>query len=183
MSRSPAGRTAPPRSHSPTDALLSALGAALIVLVPGLAALATGRVLLFPSLGPSALHQALTPEHPSSRAYNVLVAHLLGVACGFAAVYAFGLVDAPSVFVAKSVTAAHVGAAVTAVAAATLLEIALHATHPPAASTTLLITLGTFKPTAGDVTALLLGVLIVAVVGELCRRLRLRQPHQHEPRD
>jgi hypothetical protein len=168
---------APSRARTPAipDAVWTPLTVAVLTLVPGLVGLATGRVLLFPSLGPTALLQAHTPEHPSARPYNVVVSHLLGMGSGFAAVTAFGIAAAPSVFEARSLSPAHVGAAVVAIALSVLLELLLRASHPPAASTTLLVALGTFKPTVRDATALVLGVLIVAAAGEAVRRLRLRR--------
>ena len=178
----PSPRHAPPSDATasdtppPTvDAPITALLVALVVLVPGLVGLATGRVLLFPSLGPTALLQAHTPEHPSARPYPVVVSHLVGVAAGMGAVIAFGLATAPSVFEAGALSPARVGAAVVAVAVATAVEILLRASHPPAASTTLLVALGSFKPTARDVAALVIGVLVVAATGEAGRGLRLRR--------
>jgi len=56
----------------------------------------------------------------------------------------------------------------------TMLGIALaRASHPPAAATTLLISLGGFRPTVHDALTIAAGVLVVAVVGEALRRLRL----------
>jgi hypothetical protein len=67
-------------SHDSADAIISPLVAAGITALPGLLALASGQVLLFPSLGPSAVMQAHSPEHRSSRFYNVVVSHLAGLA-------------------------------------------------------------------------------------------------------
>ena len=168
--RAPAAPAPPPIA----DAAITALLVGLVVLVPGLLGLATGRILLFPSLGPTALLQAHTPEHPSARPYPVIVSHLVALAAGMGAVLAFGLADAPSVFEARALAPARVAAAVAAVVAAVLVEILLRASHPPAASTTLLVALGSFRPNARDVAAVVLGVLVVAAVGEVARRLRLR---------
>jgi hypothetical protein len=44
--------------------------------------------------------------------------------------------------------------------------ILLHASHPPAAATTLLVALGGFKPTVHDALIVIIGVLIVATIGE-----------------
>jgi hypothetical protein len=161
-----------PRARRIPDVVWSPLVAGLIILVPGLVGLATGKVLLFPSLAPTAILQAHTPEHPSARAYNVVVAHLLGLFIGFGAVVAFGIATAPSVFELRSLSPERVGATVVAMMVALLLEHVLRATHPPAAATTLLVALGAFKPTMRDTVAVVSGVLMVAVVGEAFRRLR-----------
>lgn len=152
----------------------AALATALVVLVPGVVGLATGSLLLFPSLAPSALIQAHTPEHPSARLYNVIVSHFGALLCAYLAVALFGLTQAPSVFELKSLSPARVGAAVLAVFLGTLLELVLRASHPPAASTALLVALGSLKPTVRDTTAVVVGVLIVGFAGEAVRRLRLR---------
>ena len=157
-----------------SEAVWSPVATSLIALVPGLVGLATGSLLLFPSLGPTALIQAHTPEHPSARFYNVVVAHLGALGCAYGAVALFGLTRAPSIFEQHHLSAARVGAAVLALALGTLLELLLRASHPPAASTALLVALGSFKPVLHDAVQVIFGVLIVATVGEGFRRLRLR---------
>jgi hypothetical protein len=50
----------------------------------------------------------------------------------------------------------------------------LKASHPPAAATTLLVSLGGFKPTISDVTHVVIGVLIVAIAGKILRQIRVK---------
>jgi hypothetical protein len=167
-----------PEARSPVralpDGVWTPLATAVIVLVPGLVGLAAGRPVLFPSLGPTALMQAHDPDHPSSRFYNVVVSHLLGLGSAFLLVTLFGIAQEKSVFEVGHLSWARVGAAVLAVTLAAVLEMLLRASHPPAASTTLLAALGSFHPTARDTLTVAIGVLAVAVVGELLRRLRAR---------
>jgi CBS-domain-containing membrane protein len=66
-------------------------------------------------------------------------------------------------------------AAVLAVALNMLGGLLLRASHPPAAATTLLVALGGFKTTVHDAVTVIVGVLIVAIVGEVLRRIRLGQ--------
>jgi hypothetical protein len=148
------------------------VGSALTTLAPGLAALATHTVLLFPSLGPTALMQAHARDHKTARPYNVIVGHALGLASGFLFVGLFGLKDSPSVFELHAVSAARVSASIAALALAALFEVLLDAAHPPAASTTLLASLGSFKPTWSQTAQVAFGVLIVAVIAEGVRRYR-----------
>jgi hypothetical protein len=150
------------------------IGAGLTTLAPGLAALAAHSVLLFPSLGPTALMQAHAPQHESSHPYNVVVGHAVGLGSAFLFVWLFGLAHAPSVFEVHAVWASRVWATVLAIMLAALLEVALKAAHPPAASTTLLASLGSFKPTWGQTAQVAIGVAIVAIVGEGVRRYRIR---------
>jgi len=61
------------------DIIWAPLATGAIVLIPGVVGLAAGRPWLFPSLGPTAYLQATQPQHPTSRFYNVLVGHLIGI--------------------------------------------------------------------------------------------------------
>lgn len=158
--------------------LWTPLVAGFVVLVPGLLSLATGQVLLFPSLAPTAAIQANDPHDRAARFYNVVVGHLAGLASACLVVMTLGLANLPSVFVTQHVTPLRVVAAVLSVMLALFVEKRLHAFHPTAASTTLLVALGSFKPVWQDVTQIVSGVLIVATVGEGFRRLNLRlHPH------
>lgn len=161
--------------RSVPDAVWTPLATALITLVPGLVGLAAGRPALFPSLGPTALMQAHDPDNPSSRPWNVVVSHGVGLGSAFLAVTLFGIAMEKSVFEVGHLSWARVGASVLAVALAAVLEMVLRASHPPAASTTLLASLGSFHPTLRDTLTVALGVLTVAAAGEVFRRLRARR--------
>jgi len=163
------------RHWIPRETLWAPLVVATLILAPGLAGLAFGRLVLFPSLGPSALMMAHFPDHRTSRFYNVVVSHLLGLASGFVVVAILGLANAPSVVDANRITVARVAACILAIALATGLELAFDAVHPPGAATTLLVALGTFKPSIRDAATVVAGILIVAAVGDVARRIRLRQ--------
>ena len=167
-----------PRLLSFHTAVLSAA----VTAVPGIVALLTGQLLLFPSLGPTAVMLSYEPEHRSARIYNVIVSHIGGLLSDFAAVWLFGLAHTPSIFHVRVLSVPRVAAAVLAILLAVLLELALDAAHPPATATTLLAALGSFRPTWHDGLAVTAGVLIVAMAGELGRyaQRRLRAAHAHE---
>jgi CBS-domain-containing membrane protein len=80
----------------------------------------------------------------------------------------------PNIMAGGQLTAGRVWASVLGIAMTSLAALLLRASHPPAGSTSLLVTLGAFstKQDAYDVVA---GVLIVACAGEILRRLRLRR--------
>jgi hypothetical protein len=145
------------------------------MLLAGALALAFHQVWLFPSLGPTAFLQTETPGEKPARFYNTTVGHLIGLLAGLGAVLVFAAGD-PPVFTAHALTWGRVLASVAAVALTSLGGHLLKAQHPPAAATTLLITLGGFRPTLHDMLAIVVGVLLVAVVGELFRRLRAGEP-------
>lgn len=144
----------------------------ILMLIPGLMALVTGRVWLFPSLGPTAFLQAEAPTLPMSRLYNTLIGHLVGIIAGYLAVIMLGLNGADSVFVIHRVTVGRMWASVIAVTLTLAGQILFKAAHAPAAATTLLITMGGFQRKWSDVADLAVGILIVAFMGECLRRLR-----------
>jgi CBS-domain-containing membrane protein len=160
------------------DLVWAPLVGGILTLIPGLIGLAAGSVWLFPSLGPTAFLQAASPQHPSSRFYNTLVGHLVGITAGVIAVVVVGASLEPSVLASHQLFPRRVWASALAIALTLLLQLLLRANHPPAAATTLLMTLGGFSPTWKDILTIIIGVAIVAFTGELLRRLRLAQPGQ-----
>lgn len=169
------------------DYLWTPVAAALLVLVCGLLGVATNQLWLFPSLGPTAFLLAHSPHEPTSRFYNVVVGHLVGLAAGYAALAVFGGFGAPALFAAHELAPVRVWASALAVGLALAGQIATRSFHPPAAATTLLVALGGFRPTLGDAGAVVAGVLIVAVAGELLRHVHdeldavERELHASEP--
>ncbi|MEA2574680.1 MAG: hypothetical protein QOH93_1978 [Chloroflexia bacterium] len=159
---------------APTAAGLLMLVVGVLALVAGwLAGMANGFPWLFPSLGPTAYLQAESPAHPASRFYNTVVGHMVGLAAGFAGVFALGAYNDPVVLVKHELTWGRAGAAAIALALTLLVALLLKASHPPAGATTLLVALGAFK--IEDILTVVAGVLIVAVAGEAVRRMRLGQ--------
>ena len=152
----------------------SPIFATCVLLVPASIGLISGQLLLFPSLGPIAVMQAHLPRHRSSRLYNILVSHLVGLAAADLFVILFGLAAAPSVFYTQHLSGARVMVTLLALLVGTGAELILRASHPPAAATTMLAALGSFRPTAHDTAWVVSGVVIVAVVGDAGRRFRMR---------
>lgn len=146
--------------------------AGLLTLLVGLASLLVGRPFLFPSLGPTAYLQAENPAHPNVRFYNIVAGHLIGLGAGLLGVFLFGAMDDPVTLVSHQLTVGRLGAAVVALALTLLVAMLLKASHPPAGATTLLVALGSIK-TMADMVSLAVGVLIIAALGELARRLRI----------
>jgi CBS-domain-containing membrane protein len=96
---------------------------------------------VFPSLGPTAVLFFYTPMLPAASPRNTIYGHAIGILCGYGALLAFGLQDAPPA-TAAGVDAARVGAAALSLAATGALMILVRAAHPPAGATTLIISLG-----------------------------------------
>jgi hypothetical protein len=176
---------APDRVANIPDWIWGPVGSAATLAVVAASSLLTGTPLLFPSLGPTAALVATQPASPTSRLWNILVGHLGGIAAGFLALLAFGALHAPTLFRDQVLDPGRAWASVLALALTILLGIAMRASHPPAAATTLLVTLGGIQRT-DQVIALAMGVVLVGLVGEALRRLRLERlapAQRYAPKD
>jgi len=169
-------RSSKPKRFPPgvSDIVWAPLAAAFLMLIAGLIGLLAHQPWLFPSLGPTAFLQAEQPEQPTARFYNTIVGHLHGLLAGIIAVLILGANLAPPVLSTGELTPVCVWASVLAVGLNMWFGFLLKASHPPAAATTLLVSLGGFKPTWQDALTIMIGVLIVAIAGEMLRRYRLK---------
>lgn len=148
--------------------------AGILILLVGAVSLVAGQPWLFPSLGPTVFLQTENPELPSSRFYNTVVGHMVGLSAAFLAVVVTGAADAPSVLSSGYLVEARLWASVAAVMLSLFFMMLLHASHPPSAATTLLITLGGFSVNMHDALTILVGVVIISVSGEWFRQLRFQ---------
>jgi hypothetical protein len=163
-----------PKTPSPAafpDQVWSPLMSAVLTFIVGALSVIFGQVWLFPSLGPTIYLQTEKPAEPAARFFNVVAGHLIGLIAGFAGAFLLNAYSDPIPLVDKQFTWARVGAAVVALALTLFLGLLFKATHPPAGATTLLTALGSIK-TAQDAINLMIGVLIIAFVGEFVRRMR-----------
>lgn len=155
------------------DPVWAPIAVALLTLAVGVPALLFGmQPWLLPSLGPTAFLQVMFPALPGSRLYNAIVGHAGGLICGFIGVALFNAWNDPAVLTDHQLTVGRLGAATVAMALSILVGILLRASHPPAAATVLLVALGSLKDQQ-QIVAFAIGLLIISVVGELVRRLRL----------
>lgn len=109
-------------------------------LMAGLA-IASGTPIVFPSLGPTAFLQFAQPLSPGSAPRNTVLGHGIGILCGYLAVLAFGIEHPPAVM-DFSGEIHRVLAAGTSLAATCALMVITRTEHPPAAATTLIVSLG-----------------------------------------
>ncbi len=113
-----------------------------LVLVPGMAAWALGKPMIFPSLGPSAF--ALVLDGNENGAWRVVGGHLVGVLSGLLAyhVIAHGL-GLASLSPALGFDGLRIVASGTTSIALTVVGMwAARASHAPACATTLIVSLG-----------------------------------------
>jgi hypothetical protein len=155
------------------ELLWSPVAAGALMILVGVTAWMAGKPWLIPSLGPTAYLQAETPAHPSTRFYNTVTGHLIGLSMGFLSVMMFDAWQSPSPLLDHQLGIARVWASGLALSLTILVALLLKASHPPAGATTLLVSLGALR-TRADALSMIGGVLLVAVLGEVVRKLRLK---------
>jgi CBS domain-containing membrane protein len=141
---------------------------ALAMVVSGSAAYAFKLPLLFPSTGPTAFLFFEAPMSPAASPRNTLIGHFVAVVVGGISLYAFGLLDEPSVL-QEGVTLARVGDAALSVALAGAILLLLKSSHPPSGATVLIVSLGLLR-TPGGMISLMVGVAILTATGWLINR-------------
>ena len=157
-----------------SELLIDTLGEGVLLFVVAAAGWAAHQPLVFASLGPTAYEQVARPDDRTSRLFNVIAGHLIGLAAGFVAVFVCGASGAPKVTVPGFVSAPRVAAialAVTLTAGGTLL---LKARQAAATATSLLVALGEMQSARGAA-VIVTGIALIALIGEPVRRLRARQ--------
>ena len=96
---------------------------------------------IFPSLGPTAFMFFFTPTSPSASPRNAVFGHAIGILCGYGALWLTGLQYAAPATV-MGVHDPRIIAAAVSLAGTGAFMILFRAVHPPAAATTLIISLG-----------------------------------------
>ncbi len=156
-----------------SDLLWATLGEGGLVLAVAAIGWVTRQPLIFASLGPTAYELVEQPQLRSARIYNVIVGHLVGLGAGFAALYLLNAWAAPQVLTSGVVSAQRLWAATLAAMLTTFVTLILKASQPAALATTLLVALGVMQ-TRRDTVAIVVGVIIIAALGEPVRRFRLK---------
>lgn len=122
-------------------ALTSGFNGALSVALLAVLAMLTQEPFIFPSVGASAFILFYRPLVAAASPRNTLVGHLTGLLAGWASLWVFGLLGAPSAFEA-GVDAQRVAATAVGMGLTCGVMVALRAAHPPAAATSLLVSMG-----------------------------------------
>jgi CBS-domain-containing membrane protein len=133
------------------------------------AAWATGSPFVFPSLGPTAFLFFYTPTAASAAPRNTVFGHLIGALAGYLALVVFGLTESAPAF-ETGVSAARVGAAAVSLGLTSGLMVWFRVPHPPAGATTLIVSLGILR-TPGQLSVLMLAVVLLTVQGFVINRL------------
>jgi CBS-domain-containing membrane protein len=157
-----------------------ALLSALVISLVGALGIAARQPWLFPSLGPTVFLLTANAADPAARPWNILVGHAIGACAGFGALFFCGAQETPSVFAADAVSISRAAATALAVGATMLLQSKAGAMHPPAAATTMLITLGGMKPAWSTIVAIAVGVMLAAGLGYAARAALGGSPNAEE---
>ena len=150
------------------DVARPALASVFLILPLGALAVLAREPLLFPSLGPTIFIQVHAPKSKAARPWNNVAGHALGVLAAVIALWVTGAVHDPSA-TSAALTWGRALASALAVALSTAAQIPLRAAHPPAAATTLLITLGAVACDPHAIGVLFAGVLLTVVLERLVR--------------
>jgi CBS domain-containing membrane protein len=130
---------------------------------------AAHQPLAVPSLGPTAFLIFDYPRRPSASPRNAVFGHAIGIGAGYLALLAFGVGRAPSALAGGLSTERAAAAGLSLGLTAGLMAL-LNLPHPPAAATTLIVSLG-FVTRPVEFAALMGGVVIIVAEGFLLDRL------------
>lgn len=119
----------------------------------------TDAPLIFPALGPTIFLAFSHPMSPRSSPRNIVLGHLVGCLCGWGSLAAFGLLSEESVLTAR-VGLPHALAVGLSLALTSGILVLFSLEHPPAVSTTLILSLG-FMSSPSDLAVLMLAVVLV----------------------
>jgi hypothetical protein len=154
------------------DLVIAPVCEAALLAAVGWAGWVSHQPMIFTSLGPTAYELVETPHRRSANPYSIIVGHLLGVVSGYLSLGITGAWWAPSVSIGL-VAQQRLSAACVAAALTVFLTLLLRASQPAALSTTLLIALGTMEKPK-DALVIMAAVLLMTLIGEPLRRIRLR---------
>ena len=152
-----------------------------LILLTGVMSLATDQPLLFVALGPSVVVIAGNPGHATARLRNIVVGHLIAIVCAWVAVMLVGAGSTSAFLTGGGSATARMWAGAIAVALTVVLQPLLRSYHPPAAATALLLSLGFAKFSLKPLSAMVAGVVVVAVLGAWFQRVRLTAINGNSP--
>ena len=132
-------------------------------------AMAWKTTFIFPSLGPTAFMVFFNPASAAASPRNAIIGHAIGILCGYGALWLTGLVDAAPATVA-GVHDPRIVAAAVSLATTGAFMILFNVVHPPAAATTLIISLGIITAPV-HLLVIELAVVVLAIQAIVVNRL------------
>lgn len=161
--------------------LISGFHGALSIGLLAVIALLTQEPFIFPSVGSSAFILFYRPLVAAASPRNVLLGHTIGVLTGWASLWMFGLLGAPSAFEA-GMDGMRVAATAVGMGLSCALMVWLRAAHPPAAATSLLVSMGLIS-SLWHLPLLLAGALILVLQAFVMHRVAGVKYPYWAPRD
>jgi CBS-domain-containing membrane protein len=149
--------------HNRGNAAYTFIGSLFAIGLSGLWAYIVKQPLVFPSLGATAFLIFETPMAEVGSPRNTIIGHTVGILAGALSLAIFGLLHAPSVYVA-GITLGRVGAIALAVALTGGALRVLRAAHPPAGATTIIVASGLLH-TPRQMLDILVGVVLLTIAG------------------
>jgi CBS domain-containing membrane protein len=122
-------------------ALFSAITSCISIVLMSIIALITQTSFIFPSLGPTAFLFFYAPTSPAASPRNTICGHAVGIAIGYFSLWITGLTTAGPML-HEGVTWPRVIAVGLSLSLTTGFMVLLNLPHPPAASTTLIVSMG-----------------------------------------
>ena len=147
-----------------TKSIFAFVNGSVAIGIMSLAQVATQQPLIFPSLGPTASLFFYRPSAPSSAPRNAVLGHACGVLIGLVCFWVFALLFG------SGTAAAQIGAAAVSLGLISAIMIAAEIPHAPAASTTLIVSLG-YMTRWQEALAIIAAVLMLVAQAWLFNRL------------
>ena len=150
--------------HRLTRSVFAFASGAVAIGIISTAAVCTGQPLIFPSLGPSAFLFFSQPTASTSSPRNAILSHGGGILVGWGSYWLFGL------FFGFDTATAQVAAAAVSLGLISALMVAANIAHAPAASTTLIVSLGLMVQWQ-ELMAVMVGIILLTVQSYLINRI------------
>ena len=163
-------------------AVFTTVSASISILIMAFAAYLTDAPFVFPALGPTTLLIFSRPMSPSASPRNIVLGHLVGCLCGWGSLAALGLLGEGSVL-STGVDLPRVLAVGLSLGLTSSVMVLFNLDHPPAAATTLIVSLGLMSSTKELVVLMLAVVLITVQAIVMNRRAGFAYPLWKPARD
>lgn len=139
------------------------------IAVMAAAAALAHQPLVFPSLGPTAFLLFYAPTGDEASPRNAIIGHGIGASVGYLSLVLFGLTDLGPALI-EGVTLSRVGAAALSLGLTSGLMVWLKVPHPPAAATTLIVSLGVLT-SPRELMVLMVAVIVLVCQGYIINRV------------
>lgn len=144
------------------------VNSAITIAILSVIALVTDLPFVFPSLGPTAFILFFSSMSAAACPRNVISGHLIGVLAGFGALAVFGLLSVDPDL--DDTSWQRLGAVALCLSVTLAVMVLFNVPHAPAGATTLIVGLGLMR-TPGQLTILMLAVVLMVVQAMVINRL------------